>query len=62
MGLWGATVSAGIQFGLTEKLYLSAAAGYDWVEECELAVGSDRIEVDLSGWRADAALGFALGR
>ena len=56
--LWGASVSAGIQFGLTEKLYLSAGAGYDWVECHELAVGPDRIEVDLSGWRADAALGL----
>ena len=56
--LWGATVSAGIQFGLTERVHLSGAVGYDWVEDCELAVGPDQIEVDLSGWRADAALGL----
>ncbi len=59
--LWGGTVSAGVQVELVSQLYLHAAAGYDWVEDCGLGIGPDRVEVDLDGWRAEIALGWRLG-
>ncbi len=60
--LWGATVSAGLQFDMTENLYLHAAGGYDWVEDCTLAIGPDRVRMDLDGYRAEVALGWRFGR
>ena len=59
--LWGGTLSAGIQYGLTQHVYLHAAGGYDWVEDCELAVGPDRVRLDLDGYRAELALGWRFG-
>jgi len=59
--LWGGTVSVGLQFGLTPHVYLHAAGGYDWVEDCELAIGPDRIRLDLDGYRAELALGWRFG-
>lgn len=59
--LWGGTLSAGLQFGLTPHLYLHAVGGYDWVEDCELAVGPDRVRLDLDGYRAELALGWRFG-
>ena len=56
--LWGAGVSAGIQYDVNESLYLFVSAGYDWVESHEFKFGSSRIEVDLSGVQASAGVGI----
>jgi opacity protein-like surface antigen len=59
--LWGATISAGVQFDVTQNLYLTAAGGYDWVERVDFAIGPDRVRYDLDGWRAEVALGWRFG-
>ena len=59
--LLGGSVSAGLQWDMTGNLYLHAAGGYDWVNPCDLAIGPDRLHVDLSGYRVDLALGWRLG-
>lgn len=56
--LWGASVSAGIQYDVNESLYLFVSAGYDWVESHEFKFGSSRIEADLSGVQAGAGVGI----
>ena len=60
--LWGAGIAAGARYDLTDALHLAVLAGYDWVEKANFEVGPDRIEADLSGWRAEAALGCSFGR
>lgn len=59
--LWGGTISAGLELTLTDRLTLLASGGYDWVEGHEFAIGADRIDVDLDGWRAALALGWSFG-
>lgn len=59
--LWGGTISAGVQWTLTDRLTLMAAGGYDWVEGHDFAIGPDRIDVDLDGWRATLAAGWSFG-
>jgi len=59
--LWGGTISAGLELNLNSNLYVLASGGYDWVERQEFVIGPDRVEVDLSGWRADVGLGWRLG-
>ena len=54
---WGGRVSAGAQVDVTERVYLSALAGYDWVESAAFTVGPDRIEADLSGYHVELAVG-----
>ena len=53
--------SAGLELTLTDRLTLLASGGYDWVEGHEFAIGADRIDVDLDGWRAALALGWSFG-
>lgn len=60
--LVGASVSLGAQFDITESLYFIGTAGYDWVDSCTLAVGPDRIDIDLSGWNVKLGLGYSFGR
>jgi len=59
--LWGATISAGLQFEVSENLYLQGAGGYDWVESCNFTIGPDRVHMDISGYRAEIALGWRFG-
>ena len=56
--LWGATLSMGLQFLLTQNLYLVVSGGYDWLEPATLTVGPDSVRYDLDGWRADVAVGW----
>jgi len=60
--LWGASASLGLQFEMTDHLYLHGAGGYDWVESTDLTIGPDRVHMDLSGYRAEVALGWRFGR
>ena len=60
--LWGAGIAAGARYDLSDATYLAVMGGYDWVEKARFDVGPDRIETDLSGWRAEAALGCSFGR
>jgi len=60
--LWGASASLGLQFNLTDNLYLQGAGGYDWIESTDFTVGPDSVHMDLSGYRAEVALGWRFGR
>jgi hypothetical protein len=46
---------------MMDRIYLVLAGGHDYVESYTLRSGPDEIEVDASGYRAFAALGFRLG-
>lgn len=56
---WGGRLSAGAQVDLTDRVYVSALAGYDWVESAAFNVGPDRVDADLSGYHVEVAVGFA---
>ncbi len=58
--LLGAGISAGVHVDLTDRIYVMADGGYDWVDTCDIDVGGDTVRVDLSGYRLGAALGFRL--
>ncbi len=60
--LGGVSVSGGLQVDLSSRIWLSASAGYDWVEAHTLSLGPDRVRLDLSGWQSELVLGFALGK
>ncbi|MCC5845209.1 MAG: hypothetical protein JJU05_13245 [Verrucomicrobia bacterium] len=59
--LWGASFSLGAQWRLNDRLHLSVAGGYDWVESTRIAVGPDRVTYDLSGYQVDLVLGWRFG-
>ncbi|MEI7436051.1 MAG: hypothetical protein WCL16_04500 [bacterium] len=59
--LFGGSISAGVQWDMTKNLYLHAAGGYDWVNPCDIAIGPDRIHMDISGYRVDLAVGWRIG-
>ena len=59
--LWGATVSLGAQFDVTDNLYLAAAFGCDWVEDARFTVGPDVVRYDLDGWQASMSVGWLFG-
>lgn len=59
--LWGASLSVGGQWELTERLTLSAAGGYDWVERSRLSIGPDQVRYDLSGYQVEVAFGWRFG-
>ncbi len=57
----GASVTAGVQFDLADDIYISLSGSYDYVDAHDFTVGPDRLEVDISGYRVDAALGIRFG-
>jgi len=57
----GASLAAGLQWNATSRLYIQADAGYDWVKRTGLSIGPDTVKVDLSGVRAELAIGWRIG-
>ncbi len=55
---WGVRLSVGAQVDLTERIYVSALAGYDWVDSASFVIGPDRVEADLSGYHVEFAVGL----
>lgn len=55
--LWGASLAAGLQWDITDSLYMGVAGGYDHVASHTFRVGPDSVRVNLSGWRTDTSLG-----
>lgn len=56
----GMGVEVGAKLALSETWYLLVSGGYEWVDEYNLSVGPDRVEMDLSGYQAEIAIGVAL--
>jgi len=59
--LTGVSASCGVEVGLSRNTYLVLSGGYDYVEPHKLQVGPDELSIDLSGYRADVAVGYRFG-
>lgn len=59
--LIGANASAGVQWDLNDRLYVNVTGGYDWVEEADMEIGPDKVNLDLSSYRMELALGWRWG-
>lgn len=56
----GMGVEVGAKLEISETWYLIVSGGYEWVDEYNLSVGPDCVEMDISGYQAEIALGVAL--
>lgn len=54
----GFGIMAGIQYALSERWTLGANVGYEWVDRYSFNAGPDRVNMDLSGYQGELALGY----
>ena len=53
----GAGVEVGAQVALSQRWHVTASGGYEWVAKYSLSAGPDRVEIDLSGYQLELAIG-----
>lgn len=58
--IFGAGVQVGLKVYLTSSLFLDVGGAYNWSENQKVDVGPSMVEVDYSGYSANAALGLNL--
>ncbi len=58
----GLSASAGVQWDLTDQLYLNASGGYDWVDDAKIDIGPDDVSLDLSSYKVELSIGWRLGK
>lgn len=55
--LLGVALEAGLSVKLSERWFAGITAGYEWIEDADVAVGPDTVALDLSGFSTSAVIG-----
>ena len=57
----GLSLSAGFSFVLPQNMFTQLGLAYDYVDTYDFSFGPDRLRMDVSGYRVDAAFGWRFG-